>query len=107
MLHNESLQTLPQRRPSLEHTSCFLAAWILKSRDHENFSVVMHDPDGSHCLSRDCRPIQDDIRVRESKPSLINQQSVVCLFKSALCDAVYVGYTRRHLYQRINEYRYS
>ena len=30
-----------------------------------------------------------------------------CQFKSALCDAGYVGFTRRHLHQRVDEHRHT
>ena len=36
-----------------------------------------------------------------------NQQCVVYNYKCDLCDAEYVGYTSRHLHQRIDEHRYS
>ena len=48
------------------------------------------------------RKIADDIKVAEAKPPLINQQCIVYKFKCDLCDADYVGYTRRHLFQRID-----
>ena len=57
------------------------------------------------------KKIADDIRVAEAKPPLINQQCVVYEFKcdlcSLLCDADYVGYIRRHLFQRIVEHKHS
>ena len=53
------------------------------------------------------RKIADDIKVAEAKPPLINQQCVVYKFKCDLCDADYVGYTCRHLFQRIDEHKYS
>ena len=53
------------------------------------------------------KKIADDIRVAEAKPPLINQQCVVYEFKCDLCDADYVGYTRRHLFQRIDEHKHS
>ena len=64
-------------------------------------------------INSDIRPvftskkIADDIRVAEAKPPLINQQCVVYKFKCDLCDADYVGYTRRHLFQRIDEHKHS
>ena len=47
------------------------------------------------------------IKVVEAKPPLINQQGVVYKFKCDLCDADYVGYTCRHLFQRIEEHKHS
>ena len=43
----------------------------------------------------------------ETKPALVNQQCVVYLFKYDLCDADYVGYTCRHLHERIDEHKSS
>ena len=37
----------------------------------------------------------------------MNQQCVVHYFKCDLCDADYVGYTARHLYQRIAQHKNS
>ena len=45
------------------------------------------------------RKIKDEIKVRENKPPLVNQQCVVYNFQCTLCDAGYVGYTCRHLHQ--------
>ena len=42
--------------------------------------------------------IADEIKVAEDKPPLINQQCVVYEFRCDLCDADYVGYTRRRLF---------
>ena len=41
------------------------------------------------------------------QPPIVNTQCVVYLFQCDLCDANYVGYTARHLHQRISEHRYS
>ena len=54
-----------------------------------------------------CKKIADEIKVAEAKPLLINQQCVVYEFRCDLCDADYVGYTRRHLFQRIEEHKHS
>ena len=53
------------------------------------------------------RKIGSNIKPKESKPPLVNQQCVVYHFKCDLCDADYVGYTCRHLYQRIEEHKGS
>ena len=49
----------------------------------------------------------EDLKMFEPKPSIINQQCVLYNYKCDLCDAEYVGYTSRHLHQRIDEQRYS
>ena len=40
-------------------------------------------------------------------PALVNQQCVVYNYQCDLCDAEYVGYTSRHLHQRIDKHRSS
>ena len=49
----------------------------------------------------------NDLKVVEAKPPLINQHCVVYKFACNLCDADYVGFTSRHLFQRIAEHKYS
>ena len=44
---------------------------------------------------------------KEKKRPIVNNQCVVYKFECDLCDADYVGYTARHLHQRINEHKYS
>ena len=53
------------------------------------------------------RKICEDLKMREPKPPLINQQCVVYNYQCDLCDTEYVGYTSRHLHQRIDEHRFS
>ena len=54
-----------------------------------------------------CDEIEDHRVNKMFKPALINEQSVVYKFECGWCDASYVGYTRRHLYQRIDEHKRS
>ncbi|XP_022788722.1 uncharacterized protein LOC111328527 [Stylophora pistillata] len=53
------------------------------------------------------RKIGYELKPTEKKPNIINQQRVVYYFKCGLCDADYVGYTCRHLYQRAEEHKAS
>ncbi len=53
------------------------------------------------------RKIAADFPATETKPPIVNQQCVVYLLKCDLCDADYVGYTCRHLHQRIDEHKSS
>ena len=53
------------------------------------------------------RKLSQTLSVKESKPPIVNTQCIVYLFQCDLCDANYVGYTVRHLHQRISEHRYS
>ena len=47
--------------------------------------------------------IECDLKMREAKPPLVNQQCLVYKFECDLCDAGYVGYTSRHQHRRIEE----
>ena len=49
--------------------------------------------------------IKQHLKPREVKPPIVNQESLVYQFKCDLCDAGYVGYTRRHLHQRVDEHK--
>ena len=53
------------------------------------------------------RKLSQTPSVKENKPPIINTQCLVYLFQCDLCDANYVGYTARHLHQRIGEHRHS
>ena len=53
------------------------------------------------------RKVGEDLKHKEIKHALVNEQSVVYKFECGWCDASYVDYTRRHLYQRIDEHKRS
>ena len=53
------------------------------------------------------KKLEQDLKLKEIKPRIINQHSIVCCFKCDLCDSNYVGYTTRHLFQRVANHRYS
>ena len=48
--------------------------------------------------------IKDELKAKEPKPPIVNQQSIVYFFK---CDVDYVGYTSRHLHQRMKQHKGS
>ena len=48
-----------------------------------------------------------DCDVTEAKPPIVNQHCAVYHFVCDLCDADYVGYTARHLFQRVAEHKNS
>ena len=50
--------------------------------------------------------IADHLNVTEEKPPLINEQGVVYEFTCDLCDTNYIGYTCRHLHQRVEEHKH-
>ena len=53
------------------------------------------------------RKVGEDLKHKEIKLALINEQSVVYKFECGWRDASYVGYTRRQRYQRIDEHKRS
>ena len=53
------------------------------------------------------KPFQSILRLKENNPNVVNNQCVVYRFKCDQCDADCVGFTTRHLHQRIQERRYS
>ena len=53
------------------------------------------------------KKLEQDLKLKEIKPSIVSQRCVVYKFKPDLCDAGYIGYTARHLHQRIAEHKYS
>ena len=53
------------------------------------------------------KKLEQDLKLKEIKPRIVNQHSVVYSFECDLCDSNYVGYTTRHLFQRIADHRYS
>ena len=53
------------------------------------------------------KKIADHLRVTEDKPPLINQQSVAYELICDSFDTNYIGYTCRHLHQRVEEHKHS
>ena len=49
--------------------------------------------------------IEQDLELREVMPPVVNQQCLVYHFKCDLFDVGYVGFTRRHLHQRVEEHK--
>ena len=53
------------------------------------------------------RKLEQDLKSREIKPPIVNQQCMVYSFTRDLCDSDCVGYTARHHHQRIVEHKNS
>ena len=53
------------------------------------------------------KKLGQDLKPKEIKPLIVNQQCVVYHFSCDLCDADYVGCTARHLHQRIAQHKNS
>ena len=51
------------------------------------------------------RKIESQLIHSENKPNAVNNQYVVYYLKCGLCDMDYIGYTTRHLHQRIEEHK--
>ena len=51
------------------------------------------------------KKLEQDLKPKEAKPSIVKQQCVVYHFICDLCDADYVGYSARHLFQRVAEHK--
>ena len=49
--------------------------------------------------------IEQKLKVQKKRPPIVNQPCVVYKFQCDFCDASYVGYTLRHLHQRVNEHK--
>ena len=71
----------------------------MKDLSHKN-SAIVEPFFVSEKLERDLKP-------KEMKPPIVNRQRVVYSFLCDLCDTEYVGYTARHLHQRIVEHKNS
>ena len=51
------------------------------------------------------RKLNEDLKVREVKPAIVNQQCLVYKYQCYLCDAAYVGYTCSHLHERVDGHK--
>ena len=51
--------------------------------------------------------LEQILKPKEAKPSIVNQQCVVYHFVCDLCHADSVGYTAQHLFQRVAEHKNS
>ena len=87
---------------------------VLPFKDQKSANAVRHQlSDLSRKIDADVHPvytihkIKGKFKPKEHKPAIVNQQNVVYYFKCGLCDADYVGYTSRHLHQRVEEHKRS
>ena len=53
------------------------------------------------------KKLEQDLKPREAKPSIVNQRCVVYQFVCNLCYADYVSLTARHLFQCVAEHKNS
>ena len=87
---------------------------VLPFKDQASADIVRKQlNDLCHKIHKTIQPvfasqkIKQHLKLREAKPPLVNQQSLVYQFKCDLCDAGYVGFTRRHLHKRVDEHRHT
>ncbi|CAH3124007.1 unnamed protein product, partial [Porites lobata] len=91
--------------------SFFLNSSADKAERNNDDSSTLRDL--SHKIGPTLQPVfvskklGQDLRPKEIKPSIVNKQCVVYQFSCDLRDADYVGYTARHLHQRIAEHKNS
>ena len=53
------------------------------------------------------KKLEDELKITEKKPSIVNQQRVVYQFKCSFCDENYIGFTMRHLHERCEEHKFN
>ena len=58
----------------------------------------------SICTQQDSTNSKRHFKPKKHKPPIVNQQNVVYYYKCGRCDTDYVGFTSRHLHQRVEEH---
>ena len=53
------------------------------------------------------KKLEDELKMTEKKPSIVNQQRVVYQFKCSICDENYISFTMRHLHKRCEEHKFN
>ena len=94
---NNELKAVPVVLPFKDQSSADIVRAQLRDLS-QKIQVTVRPVFVSHKIKQHLKP-------REVKPPIVNQQSLVYQFKCDLCDAGYVGYTRRHLHQRVDEHK--
>ena len=87
---------------------------VLPFKDQKSANAVRHQlSDLSRKIDAVVQPvyvskkIKGHFKPKEHKPPIVNQQNVVYHYKCGLCDTDYVGFTCRHLHQRVEEHKRS
>ena len=98
---------------TLRRSTRFSLLNVLPSKDQASADIVhVQLKDLSQKIHTIIQPvfvsqrIEQDIKLRETKPPVVNQQCLVYKFKWDLCNGGYVGLIC-HLHQRVQEYRNS
>ena len=104
-LPQKFLVNVPDSSPAAVCDSSDPVRFILPFKDQSSADIVRRQlQDLSLKIHTTVSPVRDH-EMREAKPPLVNQQFRVYKFECDLCDAGYVGYTSRHLLQRIEEHK--
>ena len=105
LFRNSSANKLKQKRNNDDSSTVRIS---LPFKDQEAANAVRKQlRDLSHKIGPTLQPVfvsktlGQHLKPKEIKPSIVNKQCVVYHFSCDLCDADYVGYTARHLHQRI------
>jgi len=87
---------------------------ILPFKDQTSANAVKRQMrDLSHKIGTTLQPVfisrklEQDLKPREIKPPIVNQQCIVYSFACDLCGSDYAGFKARHLHQRIVEHKNS
>ena len=99
---------------TLRRSTRFSLLNVLPSKDQASADIVhVQLKDLSQKIHTTIQPvfvsqrIEQDIKLQETKPPVVNQQCLVYKFKCDLCNGGYVGFTHHHLHQCVLEYRNS
>ena len=99
---------------TLRRSTRFSLLNVLPSKDQASADIVhVQLKDLSQKIHTTIQPvfvsqrIEQDIKLQETKPPVVNQQCLVYKFKCDLCNGGYVGFTHCHLHQCVLEYRNS
>ena len=108
-LHSRIVDKQPSQTP---HKPRAIVRVVIPFKDQESANYVKKElKDLSIKVQTTVQPvfvsrkINQDLKVRETKPQIVNQQRVVYRFQCDLCDAGYVGFTRGHLHTRVDGHK--
>ncbi|XP_020904502.1 uncharacterized protein LOC110242811 [Exaiptasia diaphana] len=105
-------KTASTKLPTLDSTTMVIARVPLPFKDQKSADSVKRQlKELGSKIRINFQPVfvskklEDEIKITEKKPSLVNQQRVVYQFKCSFCDENYVGFTMRHLHERCDEHK--
>ena len=100
------------KKPTLDSTTTMIARVPLPFKNQKSADLVKRQlKELGSKIKINFQPVflskklEDEIKITEKKPPLVNQQRVVYQFKCSFCDENYVGFTMRHLHERCDEHK--